>query len=85
MTELLGQLRKCGLQTPEPFDLPEIVFHDRNRAFPGESLHRAMDLGKQYFKQDPRIIFVLLPDTGASFLTVWSRQPAMTGQNTNFR
>ena len=78
MTELLGQLHKCGLQTPEPFYLPEIVFHNCNRAFLGESLQRAVELGKQHFQQDPKIIFVLLPDTGTSF---WADVVPSNGDN----
>jgi len=64
MSELLMQLRKCGLAAPDPGSLPEIVFHDGMNHFPGQSLKNAVDLARKQFQKDPRIIFVLLPDTG---------------------
>lgn len=64
MTELLIQLRNCGLKAPDPRDLPEIVYHNSNSNFPGESMRMAADLALKHFGNQPKIIFVLLPDTG---------------------
>lgn len=63
---------KCGLrEVPDAFDLPEVVFHSNDR-FPGETLKAAADLGSQHFGTEARIIFVLLPDNGATWCL---RQP----------
>ena len=64
VTELLAMLRTCGLATPEPFDLPETIFHQPSNTFPGETLDRALQAGRSHFKKDPDILFVLLPNTG---------------------
>ena len=70
MSELLIQLNKCGLRAPNPGNLPEIVFHDGTSHFPGQSMKMAVDLARKHFQSDPRIIFVLLPDTGVALLTL---------------
>lgn len=57
-------MNAMGIVLPALDDLPEIVFHDRNDAFPGETLKKAFDAGAHFFESPPRIIFVLLPDTG---------------------
>ena len=64
VTELLAMLRTCGLTTPEPFDLPETIFHQPANTFPGETLDRAFQAGRSHFKKDPDILFVLLPNNG---------------------
>ena len=66
VTELLAMLRTCGLSTPEPFELPETIFHQPSNTFPGETLDRAFQAGRSHFKKDPDILFVLLPDTGGA-------------------
>lgn len=66
ISELLIQLGRCGLSVlPDPMNLPEVVFHDPYRAFPGETLNQAVECGGKHFKAKPDIIFVLLPDTNA--------------------
>ena len=69
VTELLAMLRTCGLTTPEPFNLPETIFHRPSNTFPGETLDRAFQAGRSHFKKDPDVLFVLLPDTGGAFPT----------------
>ena len=66
VTELLTMLGTCGLTTPEPFNLPEIVFHQPSNTFPGETLDRAFQAGRNHFKREPDLLFVLLPDTGGA-------------------
>ena len=64
MYDLIGAMSAVGIQTPRMDDLPEIVFHDSRRSFPGETLKQAVDAAADFFKAAPKIIFVLLPDTG---------------------
>ena len=64
MYDLIGAMSAVGIQTPRMDDLPEIVFHESRRSFPGETLKQAVDLAADFFKVPPKIIFVLLPDTG---------------------
>ena len=65
MSEQVDMLRKCGLTAPDPLNLPEVLFHNPNNLFPGETLKAAVEAGMAHFKEKPQIIFVLLPDTGA--------------------
>ena len=55
---------KCGLQPPDPRNLPQIAYHDGKRSSPGETMKQAADFGQEHFGQEPKIIFVLLPDQG---------------------
>lgn len=66
MYDLVGAMTAVGIEVPQG-DLPEIHYHDSRRSFPGETLKMAVDSAKAHFKEDPKIIFVLLPDTGRGF------------------
>ena len=64
MYDLIGAMTYTGMQVPRAGELPEIVFHDSRQNFPGETLERAIGVAKDFFGEEPNIIFVLLPDTG---------------------
>ena len=65
MYDLLNMLRTVGIGIPSNEALPEIIWHDPQRFFPGDTLKAAVDAGAGHFGAPPGIIFVCLPDTGA--------------------
>lgn len=58
----MRKLQEVGLQTPDPQQLPSIIYHDGRNSFPGETMENAAKAGYQKFRVAPQIIFVLLPD-----------------------
>lgn len=54
------------MKAPDPYDLPEIAYHDVKQFYHGETLEEAIKKGKSKFGSEPAIIFVLLPDTGTT-------------------
>ena len=62
MSHLMRKLRELGIRTPEPQNLPPIIYHDGRANFPGETMEAAARAGGNHFKAKPAIIFVLLPD-----------------------
>ena len=67
--ELLNSLQQVGMRLPQNEALPEIIWHNPQRAFPGETMKAAFDAGGAHFGVRPQLIFVCLPDTGAHRLT----------------
>ena len=65
MYDLLNMLRTVGIAIPSNEALPEVIWHDPQRFFPGDTLKAAVDAGAGHFGAPPGIIFVCLPDTGA--------------------
>lgn len=65
MCELMTQLRRSGLQTPDPHNLPPIAWHPGPHAFTGETMEQAFKAGAQHFRGSRvKIIFVLLGEAG---------------------
>lgn len=62
--EQVAMLASCGMRVPDPRNLPPIIYHDGNVAFPGETLQRAFEAGKEHFGREPDILLALLPDAG---------------------
>ena len=62
ISHLMRKLQEVGLQTPDPQQLPAIIYHDGRSSFPGETMESAAKAGYQKFRVAPQIIFVLLPD-----------------------
>ena len=62
LEDMLDMLDDLGLKVPPP-GLPPIIWHNRND-FPGETLVNAMHAGTSFFRAEPDIIFVCLPEKG---------------------
>lgn len=58
----MRKLQEVGLGTPDPQNLPPIIYHDGRNTFPGETMEAAAKAGFQTFRTAPQIVFVLLPD-----------------------
>ncbi len=67
MAELFRGCSKVGIQVPRMTIVPDpvIVWHDGRSTFPGETMVAAFEAAKGFFKRDPDIIFVVLPERGA--------------------
>ncbi|GAB4819183.1 hypothetical protein N2152v2_006229 [Parachlorella kessleri] len=61
--EFIDMLNKCGVQTP-PNPLPPVVFAPRQPNVLN-IMQQAAQKAQQAFKQPPRLLLVVLPDTGA--------------------
>ena len=71
MSDLLSGCRKAGIQVPGSGLVPEplIVWHNSSSSFPGDTMAAAFEAAKSFFKKDPDILFVILPERGARFPT----------------
>lgn len=71
MWDLVKGCTKLGIQVPRMTPVPDslIVWHNPNSNFPGETMVAAFEAAKGFFKRDPDIIFVILPERGAHFTT----------------
>ena len=62
MSHMMRKLRELGISTPDPQNLPPIIYHDGRANFPGETMEQAVKAGGNTFRAKPDIVFVLLPD-----------------------
>jgi hypothetical protein len=62
MRDLLRICEQSGLKVAR--ETPQIIWHDPNQSFPGDTLQEAANAARQAFGKPPSIIFVCLPDTG---------------------
>ena len=67
MWDLFKGCSKAGIAVPNLSPVPEslIVWHDANANFPGDTMAAAHEAARQHFRQEPDIIFVILPERGA--------------------
>ncbi len=62
MRDLLRICEQSGLKVAR--ETPQIIWHDPNQSFPGDTLQEAANAAREAFGKPPSIIFVCLPDTG---------------------
>lgn len=68
MFDLLGAFQQMGMRLPAKQELPDIVYHSLQSRYSGETLQEACLRASHYFGARPKLIFVLLPDTGNVFV-----------------
>ncbi|KAK9915065.1 hypothetical protein WJX75_004310 [Coccomyxa subellipsoidea] len=68
MWDLLSGCHKAGIQVPDVSPVPDdiIAWHNSAAAFPGDTMMSAFNAAKTYFNKEPDILFVVLPERGAT-------------------